>query len=750
MSLGSHFYQIKLRKPADRSDSPFVKFHQEIGQVLSAFKLQNPGLIIILVKIHPSEIQFFCKLQKPIREEAEKAGNELASAVAGALTRETVTAIIEPISPQDCLDRLDTVESDEVIVQTTDFKNFADELKRECLYSIIGSPSEEGEYEDEEDEFGELSTDDFTEEFGDDLSDIFDGLDEPDEKTNQKTENTRKPLHLDSLIGVKDFKKEIAAIQKFSILNNKLKNQQKKKRVFPIHYIFTIGTGMGLTTMLKILAANLHHFGLAKNSNFIEYESLFFQSNDKNVSTVFTRNEDGSYRVDDDYSVIAINITRQMGDPLFNVSRLMDIMWDYRGRVLFVLVFEKGLKSPIEKNVIEKIRKSLNCHHIEFPPYSDTELLLIAGKILNSYGFAFDKDAAQYLLKKIQEVQRAGQLENIRSVQKIIETARVEKLFRLNEDESENLVGILNTEDFTKSFGDSEKSKSGAWAQLDSLVGLVPIKEKLKEIVAYAKFQQVMRDLGLESEAGDICFHMMFSGNPGTGKTTVARILCNMFREIGFLKKGDLIEAGRESLVGRYVGQTAPLVMEKIREAQGSVLFIDEAYSLYGADGDKRDYGYEALSTLIKEMEDKRDRFIVIMAGYTKEMSELLEMNPGLKDRVPYKIEFPDYNAGELTEIFISCLGKKFVLEDGVREKIYQLFTIALENKNEKFGNGRLARNLAERLKVKHSMGLYKANSFTHEDLVTIKLTDVEALYDDSDVKQLLAGSDESSARIGF
>src|SRR5699024_7021068 len=148
-----------------------------------------------------------------------------------------------------------------------------------------------------------------------------------------------------------------------------------------------------------------------------------------------------------------------------------------------------------------------------------------------------------------------------------------------------------------------------------------------------------------------LSLHMVFNGNPGTGKTTIARLISKILKSIGVLKRGHMIEVTRDDLVGQYVGQTGPKTLEKIKEAYGGVLFIDEAYSLYS--GSDNDFGYEAISTLIKEMEDNRDKLVVIMAGYPHEMEKMLSMNSGIRSRMSYTVDFPNYSSEELLEIFL-------------------------------------------------------------------------------------------------
>ena len=228
---------------------------------------------------------------------------------------------------------------------------------------------------------------------------------------------------------------------------------------------------------------------------------------------------------------------------------------------------------------------------------------------------------------------------------------------------------------------------------LDDLIGLESVKQDVTALTNYIRIQNARSQKGLK--ASPITYHCVFTGNPGTGKTTVARILANIYKELGVVSKGHLVETDRSGLVGEYVGQTAVKTNKVIDHALGGVLFIDEAYSLLG---DGKDYGREAIATLLKRMEDDRKRLVVILAGYTNEMKAFINSNPGLQSRFSRYIEFPDYNADVLYQIFLKRL-KEFEYtitpEAAVALKAY--FSEAVAHKDANFGNARFVRNVFER-----------------------------------------------------
>ena len=240
---------------------------------------------------------------------------------------------------------------------------------------------------------------------------------------------------------------------------------------------------------------------------------------------------------------------------------------------------------------------------------------------------------------------------------------------------------------------DSRAEREEIQKELDEVVGLEDVKNYLLSLENLLKINQIRKQKGLKTN--EISKHMIFTGNPGTGKTTIARLVSRMMKACGILQQGQLVEVTRADLVGKYVGHTAPLTMSVIQSALGGVLFIDEAYSLYRGKDDS--FGLEAIDTLVKAMEDHRDDLIVILAGYTQEMKEFLEANSGLRSRFANIIEFNDYTGEELMLIAKSIAkSKDYVIAEDALKPLQDYFTI-IQNQNEpNSGNGRLARNLVE------------------------------------------------------
>ncbi len=261
-----------------------------------------------------------------------------------------------------------------------------------------------------------------------------------------------------------------------------------------------------------------------------------------------------------------------------------------------------------------------------------------------------------------------------------------------------------------------------ALAELDALIGLGEVKAEVSKFAKFIHVAQQRQAAGLK--VAPITYHMVFTGNPGTGKTTVARIMAKIYRALGVVSNGHLVETDRGGLIAPYVGQTAIKTGKVIDFALDGVLFVDEAYSI--ADGGDQGYGGECIATLLKRMEDDRDRLVVIVAGYPDEMRKFIDSNPGLESRFNRYIHFPDYSAGELAEIFRSNARKnEYVLSEDVERRLDPAMALWTKDRARKFGNGRYVRNLFEKAVERQAMRVAGIENPTREQLMTLTMEDV-------------------------
>lgn len=353
------------------------------------------------------------------------------------------------------------------------------------------------------------------------------------------------------------------------------------------------------------------------------------------------------------------------------------------------------------------------------------DLALKLDAITNSYGEITrnaaemvdkqDDESLQVLLKKISDIANANPSKEARQFAKALKDSIVAFCgYRY-------VKKVINEE---PEYQEDERTLDDLLKELNGLVGLDNVKQQVKDLIDYQRVQKLRRERGFHSAKNTL--HMAFTGNPGTGKTTVARIVGHVYKKIGLLSKGHFVEVSRTDLIAGYQGQTALKVKKVIDSARGGVLFIDEAYSI--TENDHSDsYGRECLTELTKALEDYREDLVVIVAGYTEPMNKFFESNPGLKSRFNTFIEFKDYSANELIDILKSvCHQNDYSLSKELVELLQKFFNEEVLEKDAHFANGRLARNIYDDLVMNHARRVVSIADPTDEDLSRLIYKDFE------------------------
>lgn len=535
----------------------------------------------------------------------------------------------------------------------------------------------------------------------------------PERVQKQTPDNSFESVikELDDLIGLDSIKRKV---KEYTTYLNFIK--LRKERGFEdtdkinLHAVFTGNPGTGKTTVAKMLGKIYHELGLLTKGHVIEADrsdlvAEYIGQTAPKTKEAIKKARGGILFIDEAYALARKNDdSKDFGKEAIEI--LLKEMSDGDGDLSIIVAgYPEEMDNFLESNPGLKSRFNM---HYDFPDYTPQDLMLIADYTAQKRAIIFSPEARELMYKKLVDSyrERDKTFGNARYVNSLIDESKMNMGLRIMQNEnpamlSKEDLSTITALDIQKIFNgknkniadipiDEELLKS-ALNTLHSMIGLSNIKNEIDELVKLVRFY---KEIGKDIRQS-FSLHAVFTGNPGTGKTTVARLLAQIYKALGILERGNLVECDRQALVGGYVGQTALKTNEVLNKAMGGVLFIDEAYAL--SEGGENDFGKEAIETILKKMEDNRGEFVVIVAGYTDNMKRFLESNPGLHSRFDRSYHFEDYNAAELFDIAVKMLsGNSITADQAALDHLKTYMEFLSNTRNKFFGNARSVRRTIE------------------------------------------------------
>lgn len=543
---------------------------------------------------------------------------------------------------------------------------------------------------------------------------------------------------LNSLVGIDSVKKEIKDTVKLARYYSEQNEDLSDK--FSSHILFMGNPGTGKTTVARIVSRIYSALGILKKGHLVETDRQglvagYVGQTAEKTNAAIDKAIGGTLFIDEAYSLSKGDGSNDFGREA--IDTLIKRMEDDRGKFIVIAAgYTNEMKIFLDSNPGLRSRFTKT---FVFEDYNPDQLLQITEDCFENVGLKTDDDVQKQLHKYYNELyrKRDKNFGNVRIVRNVVDKAKQNSLLRKAERKDddkkkveENLIITGDIEDIIYPSekhdaynikGDPEKLDKHL-EELNSLTGLDSVKNNVEKLIGSLKVAQIRKQKGLKVLEKSL--HSVFVGNPGTGKTTVARILSSVYKELGLLGKGHLVEVDRAGLVAGYQGQTAIKTDEVIQQALGGTLFIDEAYTL--ARG-LNDFGQEAVDTLIKRMEDYKGKFVVIVAGYPHEMERFLNSNPGLKSRFENYFTFEDYEARQLIEIAAAiAVQHGYNLDEGALQQMLEIFQQLYESRDKNFGNARTARNILYKAISNQEERISQLFEHSKEDLMTIRFEDVE------------------------
>lgn len=548
-------------------------------------------------------------------------------------------------------------------------------------------------------------------------------------------------MSLENIVGMEAIKQQVREFENYISFQKKLAVQGGKVSFGNLHMQFLGNPGTGKTTIARIMASMLYSLGILKENKLVEVERKDLVAGYAGQTAMKTADKikealGGVLFVDEAYSLYSSD------NDVFGkeaISTLIKAMEDHKEDLIVIFAgYDNEMQSFLKANSGIESRIGYSFY---FKDYTPDELTEMFRRSITAQGFTCTEEAYACVRDVCEYYSRRKNFGNGRFVKKVEQQTLIKHaqnmgnrffaLTEITEDDIPTVEDLAPKMDVTKTV-----------ELLQKLVGLKQVKEQMVKFKNRLEFEAKTKNIGVRLPRGNT--HMLFIGNPGTGKTTVARMIALELYQAGVLSTDKCIECSRKDLVASYVGQTAPKTQEMIDRALGGVLFIDEAYSLSA--GGNHDFGEEALSTLIKAMEDNKEDFVCIFSGYEKEMKEFVDTNPGVASRIGYTFHFEDYTTDELTEIFENKVSaSRLNVADDAKKKVADVMQYFQSVPN--FGNGRFADRLAQLAYERHAENCANVSiadrllTITQEDVPTVEevikyLPDGDNMINPEDIKE--------------
>lgn len=534
---------------------------------------------------------------------------------------------------------------------------------------------------------------------------------------------------INGLVGLTEVKGNVKEILKYLDYSKKIDTEG----FVNLNMIFKGNSGTGKTTVARLLAELYYKLGFIKENKIIEVTSKdligsHLGETAPKTQAVIESALGGVLLIDEAYSIMASKGGSSSNYPAECIATICKAMETYKDNLIIIFAgYTKEMNDFINSN--QGLMSRIG-YELEFPDFTKEELMQIFEDEVKGNEFTLEDGVWQKIEKMVIKSKIGRNFGNARYVTNLFDRLVLTHAANYQDENQLKTITTRDVDIYNETKKDKERGVDEILNELNSLIGLKKVKETIDGFVSIIELNKKL------DRIPDFNMHMIFKGNAGTGKTTVARLLAEIYYNLGYIKKNKLIEVQSQDLIGEFLGQTGPKTQAVIDSAVDGVLFIDEAYSIMEHSGTNASYSAECVATLLKAMEDYQGRLIIIFAGYTEEMKKFRDLNPGLKSRIGYEIDFEDYSVEELVQIFEKKVyDKQFKFTEEAKNKVTNILKKAKEVEN--FGNGRFVENMVQKIIIEHARNtrgiddMERLLTFTEEDISEIK-------------------AEESKKRIGF